>query len=98
MENTVERALILSRNKPLRFDDLPLVTGTDVRTEHSSPPEEESLNLDNAVRQHIQKVLNMTDGTVGGDKGAAKLLEMNQSTLRHRMRKLGIPFGRESNT
>jgi DNA-binding protein Fis len=38
----------------------------------------------------------MTEGRVGGEKGAARLLKINPSTLRKRMRKLGIPFGRRA--
>jgi len=34
----------------------------------------------------------MAGGRIGGEKGAAKILKMNPSTLRKKMRKLGIPF------
>jgi transcriptional regulator with GAF, ATPase, and Fis domain len=33
---------------------------------------------------------------VEGDKGAAKVLAMHPSTLRKRMKKLNIPFGRNA--
>jgi hypothetical protein len=36
----------------------------------------------------------MTGGRVEGQGGAAELLGVNPGTLRHRMRKLGIAFGR----
>ena len=36
----------------------------------------------------------MTDGKVHGPDGAASLLDLNPSTLRHRMDKLGIAYGR----
>jgi transcriptional regulator with GAF, ATPase, and Fis domain len=52
--------------------------------------------LDKAISQHIMQALEKTGGRVGGEKGAAKLLQMNPSTLRTKMRKLGIPFGRKS--
>jgi transcriptional regulator with GAF, ATPase, and Fis domain len=35
-----------------------------------------------------------TGGRIEGKKGAAVLLGMNPATLRYRMQKLGIPFGR----
>jgi hypothetical protein len=38
--------------------------------------------------------LELTDGKVEGQDGAAKLLGVHPGTLRNRMRKLGIPFGR----
>ena len=41
-------------------------------------------------KAHILATLELTGGVVEGDKGAARLLEINPSTLRSRMRKLGI--------
>jgi DNA-binding protein Fis len=41
-------------------------------------------------------VLKVTNGRVEGKEGAAELLGINPGTLRHRMRKLQIPFGRKS--
>jgi DNA-binding protein Fis len=54
------------------------------------------LALDDVVSTHISRVLEMTGGRVGGERGAADLLKLNPSTLRKKMRKLGIPFGRKS--
>jgi len=47
---------------------------------------------------HIVKILNMTGGRIEGKKGAATLLGMHPGTLRHRMKKLGVPFGRALKT
>jgi transcriptional regulator with GAF, ATPase, and Fis domain len=93
LQNAVERAIILSRGGPLVFDDLgingnkpamtvPLASGPDVQ------------DFQQAVTKIIMQALGRTDGRVGGEKGAAKLLNLNPSTLRTKMRKLGIPFGR----
>jgi transcriptional regulator with GAF, ATPase, and Fis domain len=41
-------------------------------------------------RQHIRRALEMTDGVVFGDRGAALLLGMNPHTLRSRIKKLGL--------
>jgi transcriptional regulator with GAF, ATPase, and Fis domain len=41
-------------------------------------------------RQHIISVLKRTAGTIEGPRGAAKLLDMKPSTMRYRIRKLGI--------
>jgi transcriptional regulator with GAF, ATPase, and Fis domain len=93
LENLVERALILSRGESLTFSDLhppvPQETG-------QSPPsiENETMNLNLAMARHIRRTLEMTGGKVEGREGAAELLGINPGTLRHRMRKLGIPFGR----
>ncbi|MBW1802997.1 MAG: sigma-54-dependent Fis family transcriptional regulator, partial [Deltaproteobacteria bacterium] len=99
LENAVERALILSRGEPITFEDLQAsksggVTMGLVRV----PPlkQEDALALDEVVSLHIRRVLEMTEGRVGGKNGAAKFLQINPSTLRKRMRKLGIPFGRKA--
>jgi transcriptional regulator with GAF, ATPase, and Fis domain len=41
-------------------------------------------------------VLRRCGGRVEGERGAARLLEIKPSTLRKRMEKLGIPFGRKA--
>jgi transcriptional regulator with GAF, ATPase, and Fis domain len=50
--------------------------------------------LDSAVRRHIESALAVTLGRVEGPHGAARLLKVNPHTLRARMRKLGIDWGR----
>ncbi len=62
------------------------------RDEHLN--KSEHLNLDDVVRKHIHKVVGMAHGKIQGKDGAAALLGVHPSTLRHRMRKLRIPFGR----
>jgi DNA-binding NtrC family response regulator len=94
LENTVERAIILSRGRPLTFDDLPS-SGANASQQPLPPASEDvPLNLDQAMARHIRNVLEMTGGKVEGKNGAAKLLGINPNTLRNRMTKLGIQFGR----
>jgi transcriptional regulator with GAF, ATPase, and Fis domain len=93
LENAVERALILSRGEPLTFFDLQPSGSQDTR-HIPAVSEDEPLNLDEAMTRHIRRVLQMTGGRVEGERGAAKLLGVNPSTLRNRMHKLGILFGR----
>ncbi|MBT4267469.1 MAG: sigma 54-interacting transcriptional regulator, partial [Deltaproteobacteria bacterium] len=94
LENAVERALITSRGAYLEFSDL---AGPDAT---ASPATEvilepaRSLKLDDANYRHIESVMAMTEGRVEGPGGAADLLGLNPGTLRARMRKLGMPFGR----
>jgi len=95
LENAVERALILGKGEPLIFDELlessrNAVKQSLIRTDGATMEP-----LDQAVSRHIISALETTGGRVGGEKGAAKLLNMNPSTLRTKMRKLGIPFGRK---
>ncbi|MEM9462905.1 MAG: sigma 54-interacting transcriptional regulator [Myxococcota bacterium] len=55
-----------------------------------TPPDQPPLSLQELERRHIQEVLHRTGGVIDGPRGAARLLEINASTLRSRMRRLGI--------
>jgi transcriptional regulator with GAF, ATPase, and Fis domain len=91
LENVIERALILSRGGVITFEDVvwsnPKRNRDDDLAEKDEFPE-----LDQVNARHIRGALKMTKGKIHGPDGAAQLLGLNPSTLRHRMRKLGIPF------
>ena len=93
LENCVERELIIKGKEPLNFSSLwpmePVLTGTPAGQLDAG-----SLSLDRAISAHIRKVLNMTQGRVEGNQGAARLLDVHPRTLQHRMKKLNILFGR----
>ncbi len=95
LENAVERALIINKDQPLTFSDLTLTI--DGR---KSPPvlQDGQLpqTLESITRNHIKHVMKLSGGKVEGRSGAAEKLGMNSGTLRQKMRKLGIPFGREA--
>lgn len=93
--NAVERALILSGSNTLRFDDI-LGTIPVLLSGATGPVSDGTLQLNEVEANHILKVLNMTGGRIEGIKGAAALLGMHPGTLRHRMKKLGVPFGKAS--
>lgn len=57
---------------------------------HGEPKQDWS--LDNAMRVHIERVLQLTQGRIEGPHGAAVLLRINPHTLRARMRKLHIDW------
>jgi transcriptional regulator with GAF, ATPase, and Fis domain len=46
--------------------------------------------------QHIRQALEMAGGKINGPGGAAQILGIHPNTLRNRMKKLGIPYGRRS--
>jgi len=94
LENVVERELILNKGEPLTFR---VLAGRDDSIHHASFVElpDKSFNLDKMNTLHIQRVLKATKGTVHGPGGAAALLGTNPSTLRSKMKKLGIPYGRK---
>jgi transcriptional regulator with GAF, ATPase, and Fis domain len=50
--------------------------------------------MDQLLTEEITKVLALTNGRVEGKNGAAEILKVKPNTLRCRMKKLGISFGR----
>ncbi|MBT6501487.1 MAG: sigma 54-interacting transcriptional regulator [Deltaproteobacteria bacterium] len=104
LENLVERALIKCRTIPgqpltfAEFQGTPKTLSLQETQPSAEPTEKggEDLNLDAANRKLIQAALERTGGRVQGPKGAAALLGINPNTLRNRMKKLKIPYGRES--
>ncbi|KAA3657008.1 MAG: AAA family ATPase [Calditrichaeota bacterium] len=92
LQNIVERALILNPSGPLTFEhlNLPVQRGFPENQILS----DDNTTLDEIMRQHIRRVLAKTNGKIHGNGGAAELLGINASTLRNRMNKLGIEFGK----
>ena len=93
LENVVERALILSGGAPLSFSRLLRLTDQG-RDTPSGGETDEPLSLNRAMARHIRRILDLAKGRIHGPGGAADLLEINPSTLRSKMEKLGIPYGR----
>jgi len=94
LENVIERALILNPMGPLTFEHLNL--RQPKKTLESRGQSEETGNLDEVISRHICRVLSKTKGKVNGPDGAAAFLGINPSTLRNRMKKLRIDYGRKS--
>jgi PAS domain S-box-containing protein len=103
LQNVIERAVVLSQGSILAlsvdFDSTPLESRTNrsvlqekqVIEEPSVPAAAESAGaLEDVERRHIESVLKQTNWMIEGNKGAAKILNLNPSTLRSRMQKLGI--------
>ncbi|MFZ5569971.1 MAG: sigma-54 interaction domain-containing protein [Thermodesulfobacteriota bacterium] len=95
LENAVERALIICGRQPLTFSDLQRSCGMDHPAENE-PPFPVVSQLDAVITAHIRKTLDRTRGRIEGPNGAAALLNIHPATLRQKMRKLGIPFGRKA--
>ncbi len=91
LENVVERALILCRDRPLSFKELvrPENKKREIEAIDSAQP---LISLDNHTARYIRHVLKATNGKIEGPGGAAQVLKVNPGTLRHRMKKLKIPF------
>ena len=87
LQNVVERAMILSRGSILRIEDA-FGLGAEARGEAGRRSSAESLQ--DVERAHVVRVLNSCGWKIEGRGQAADRLGLNPSTLRNRMRKLGI--------
>jgi transcriptional regulator with GAF, ATPase, and Fis domain len=87
LQNVIERALIISRGPVLRVAEAlgPTALDCDPAERRGSTD-----SLEDTVRAHIVGVLERCRWTIEGRGQAAERLGLNASTLRNRMRKLGI--------
>ncbi len=89
LQNIIERALIISRGEPLSFPSLVGVPREEYTVAIPQDPVR-YLTLDEIIDKYIRQTLVLTKGRISGKRGAANLLGINPSTLRARMKKLGI--------
>ena len=82
LENTIQRAVILSRDERLRLETL--------SSNIEKKDDEKIVTLSEMERQYITKVLKSKSWKIDGKNQAAEALGLNASTLRSRMKKLGI--------
>ena len=87
LQNFIERSVILS-NGPVLNGPLSDLT---CRPRACAP-----VTLEEAERSHILRMLQQTDGVVGGPNGAAARLGLCRTTLISKIRRLGITSGRSS--
>ena len=81
-----DRLVILK--KP--FDNVEAVQLANALTAKWNLAKQAQCRLEDLERSHIQSVLERTRWVIEGEKGAARILGLNPSTLRGRLRKLGI--------
>jgi len=88
LENVIQQAIIVSHDGVL---DLAAFVGESMQVETSTrTPPNGSRSLVDVERDHIQLVLETVGWRIEGVAGAAQVLGLRPSTLRTRMRKLGI--------
>ena len=85
LENVVERALILSPGSTLQLDES-FSGGEGERTEGTGGPQ----TIEAVERAHVAAVLERCGWRIEGPDNAAAVLGLKPSTLRSRMKKLGI--------
>jgi formate hydrogenlyase transcriptional activator len=86
LENVIQRAMILSPNGTLSINDISLTPARATSTPSGT-------TLEEVERNHILRVLATTFWRIEGKRGAADMLGLKPSTLRSRIRKLGIRRG-----
>ena len=94
MENLIERALIVCHSEAITFDNLG-VSSIKQDGERSGGngrfPEYNEL-----ITSYILQVLDSTNGKIHGPGGAADIMGLNPSTLRSKIKKLGITYKRNT--
>ena len=99
LANVLERAMILAREHRLGPDalDLPQRVGIKddtISEENAATPVAPTpavvQTLETLEREHIRRVLALTNRRIYGKAGAAELLGLKPSTLQSRMKKLGV--------
>lgn len=84
LENIVKRAYYLSTDRRLRFSE-------QLFPEFKSNQADSELTTLKAMQiHHIERVLEHCQGQIAGEDGAARILGLNESTLRSMMKRLGI--------
>ena len=85
VENLIERAMIISHGNILEYGDwLPVAKKSAIAGKNNL------LKLEDVEKEHIIEVLKKTNWKISGEKGAAKMLGLNATTLEARMKKMGI--------
>ena len=85
LENVIERGVILSTNNFLVLPDFDTKLQAKERLISAS-----DLTLDDVQREHIIKTLDKCNWKIDGANGASSILNIKPSTLRDRMKKLGV--------
>jgi transcriptional regulator with GAF, ATPase, and Fis domain len=96
LRNVIERAIIISRGGALDFD-LPVTESAPVPSRHAANAESDAepefltdAELQRRERKNLMTVLEKTHWRIKGDNGAAELLGVKATTLKARIKKLGL--------
>ena len=85
LEHAVERAVIVCRGAAIRAPEIALELGETEKGSTETPA-----TLEEVERRYVREVLESTGWVIKGPHGAAIILGLPVSTLRSRMKKLGI--------
>lgn len=96
LENLIERSMILCISGQLSLQ-VPNASPFPIEDQEDSEKElvQAVTPLDDAIFKHIVQTLKASKGKIQGKGGAAEILKINPNTLRKKMQKLNIPYGRK---
>ncbi len=84
LRNVIERAILFTRSETLQSDHIKaLIRATDGQAT-------DTLHFEDVIRVHILKVGDLCNWKIEGPGSMSEKLHMNPSTLRSKMRKMGI--------
>ena len=96
LQNVIERACVLSAGPVVEIvDELRPISVRESEPVRPVAGHEAFVTLEESERMHIRQALAACGGRLYGPDGAAALLGINPSTLRSRMKRLGITRQRE---
>jgi formate hydrogenlyase transcriptional activator len=87
LENLIERAMILNPGSSLDYGEWLPNANSNTKNGNGAPSLQK---LEEVEKEHIIETLKKVNWRVSGEKGAAKILGLNPTTLEARMKKLGI--------
>jgi len=87
LEHLIERSVLLARNTVIEDLPLPVISRKDIPIE---TPNYHMKTIHENERDYIIEVLKRCNGKIWGAGGAAEVLKVPPSTLRSKMKKLGI--------
>ncbi|MEL6179210.1 MAG: sigma-54 dependent transcriptional regulator [Myxococcota bacterium] len=91
LQNIIERAVILSQSGELRLDgELPLAPQAPSLHADQDAPIFTFDELQQIERQNVLRALDVTAWRIGGEGGTAELLGVKPSTLRSRIKAMGL--------
>jgi formate hydrogenlyase transcriptional activator len=92
LEHVIERAMLLTDGEILKVELSLGQSPLAARTAHSRYPKE-LVPFSELERAYMERVLESTGGVIEGNEGAAEIVKLKASTLRSRLKKLGILYG-----
>lgn len=87
LEHLIRRAVVLCRGEVIQVEDVPLATEDEAKEGPFEPLVEAKFKDE---KQQIVEALQVSEGRIYGERGAARLLGMNPERLRSRMRVFGL--------